>query len=60
VAGTAEEELPEAVAAAAAAAVAEPMLWAPPSLQLQQPELQQSHFDSERYLWVPEPATMSE
>ena len=47
------EALPATVVVAAAAAVAQPALWLPPAVQLQQPEMQQPYFDKKRYLWVP-------
>ena len=51
--------LPTAVAEAAAAAVAEPLVWVPPELLLANGtpslEIEQPHFDTERFLWVPAP-----
>ena len=51
--------LPTAVAEAAAAAVAEPLVWVPPELLLADGtpslEIEQPHFDTERFLWVPAP-----
>lgn len=58
-AATAPGRLAPSVTAAAAEAAAEPMLWVPPALELQEPRLVQPHFDTERYLWVPEPTAVS-
>lgn len=48
-----------AVTMAATAAVAEPVLWLPPAVQLQQPEMHQPLFDTDLYLWVPDRAAAS-
>ncbi len=41
------------------AAVAEPLVWVPPELLLADGtpslEIEQPHFDTERFLWVPAP-----